>query len=66
MAIASGITRAAPAPWSDLAAISASTLPDLAHAIDARVNRKTPGGEHRPAQHLSAAPISSSTAKVRL
>jgi hypothetical protein len=68
MAIASGLTRAAPAPWADRAAISVSTLPDSAHAIDARVNRKMPAANiaRRLKRSPSAAPVSSSTAKVKL
>ncbi len=68
IAIASGITSAAPAPCADRAAISDSTLPDSAHTPEARANNAMPAANirRRPKRSPSAAPVSSRTAKVRL
>ena len=68
IAIASGITNAAPAPWTDRAAISVSTRPDSAHATEARVNRAMPAANirRRPKRSPRAAPVSSKTANVKL
>ena len=67
-AIASGITSAAPAPWTARAAISHAALPDSAHATDAATNSASPATNmrRRPKRSPSAAPVSSSTAKLRL
>jgi hypothetical protein len=45
--IASGITRAAPAPWTARAAISHPALPASAHAAEAATNRPRPGTNRR-------------------
>jgi len=68
IAIASGITSAAPAPCSARAAISAVALLASAQAADATTNRPIPAANmrRRPKRSPSAAPVSSSTAKVRL
>ena len=49
IAIASGITKAAPAPCAARAAISDAALPDSAHATDASANSADAGGKHRAA-----------------
>ena len=63
---ASGRTSAPPAPWAALAAISAPALGASAHAADAAVNkaRPTTSMRRRPSRSPSAAPVSSSTAKL--
>jgi hypothetical protein len=68
IAIASGITNAAPAPWADRAAINHPILPDSAQAVDATTNNPIPAANirRRPNRSPSAAPVSSRTAKVRL
>ena len=68
IAIASGITKAAPAPWTARAAISVAVLPDNAHPAEATANSRMPAANiaRRPNRSPSAAPVSSSTAKVRL
>ena len=67
-AIASGITRAAPAPWTARAAINHPALLASAHAADAAMNTPRPATNRRrrPKRSPSAAPVSSSTAKLRL
>ena len=68
IAIASGITSAAPAPCTDRAAISQPMLLDSAHAADATANNAMPAANirRRPKRSPSAAPVSSNTAKLRL
>ncbi|BAR54963.1 hypothetical protein ACVIWV_000489 [Bradyrhizobium diazoefficiens] len=68
IAIASGITSAAPAPCNARAAISAVALPASAQAADATTNRAIPAANmrRRSKRSPSAAPVKSSTAKVRL
>ena len=68
IAMATGITNAAPAPWADRAAISARMLVDSAQAIDASMNSAMPAANirRRPNRSPSAAPVSSNTAKLRL
>ncbi|MHC2510002.1 hypothetical protein ACVII1_005240 [Bradyrhizobium elkanii] len=68
IAIASGITSAAPAPCRARAAIRAAALPASAQAADATTNRPIPAANilRRPNRSPSAAPVRSSTAKVRL
>ncbi len=68
IAIASGITSAAPAPCAARAAISASALPAKAQATDASTNSAMPAANvlRRPNRSPRAAPVNSSTAKVRL
>ena len=67
-AVASGITSAAPAPWTARAAISQPALPASAHAADAATNSPRPATNRRrrPKRSPSAAPVSNSTAKLRL
>jgi hypothetical protein len=67
-AIASGITSAAPAPCTARAAISHSIPGATAHAADASVNSTRPATNSRlrPYRSPSAAPVSSSTARLRL
>ncbi len=67
-AIASGITSAAPAPWTARAAISQPMVGASAHAADAAVNSPRPATNirRRPKRSPSAAPVISSTAKLRL
>jgi hypothetical protein len=67
-AIASGITNAAPVPCAARAAISAPALADSAQAAEATTNSANPAANmrRRPNRSPSAAPVSSSTANVRL
>ena len=67
-AIASGITSAAPAPCTTLAAINQPTPGDRAQAADAAVNRARPQPNRRRRPHRSprAAPVISRTANVTL
>ena len=53
-AIASGMTSAAPAPWTARAAISAPMLPASAHAAEATTNKREASGEHAPAPEAVA------------
>ena len=64
----SGITSAAPAPWTARAAISRPTLGASAHAADASENSPSPAANsrRRPNRSPSAAPVISSTAKLSL
>ena len=68
IAIASGITMAAPAPCAARAAINQPALPASAQATDASTNRATPAANmpRRPKRSPNAAPVSSRTAKVKL
>ena len=68
IAIASGITMAAPAPCAARAAINQPVLPASAQATDASTNRATPAANmpRRPKRSPNAAPVSSRTAKVKL
>jgi hypothetical protein len=65
-ASASGSISAAPAPWTARAATSAAASGARAHAAEAAVNRPTPTASirRRPSRSPSAAPVSSSTAKL--
>jgi hypothetical protein len=65
---ASGITSAAPAPCTPRAAISQPGSGASAHAADAAANRVSPAVNmrRRPKRSPSAAPVISSTAKLRL
>ncbi len=65
-ASASGSITAAPAPCTALAAISTPALGDSAHAADAAVKIATPTASiaRLPSRSPSAAPVSSSTAKL--
>ena len=65
-ASASGSISAAPAPCTALAATSAPAFGARAHAAEAAVNRPTPAASmrRRPSRSPTAAPVSSSTAKV--
>ena len=67
-AIAIGMMSAAPAPWTARAAISHPTLPASAHATEAATNSTSPATNMRarPKRSPSAAPVSRSTAKLRL
>ncbi len=67
-AMPSGITNAAPAPCAARAAISARMLVDSAQATDEAMNSAMPAANRRrrPNRSPSAAPVSSSTAKLRL
>lgn len=67
-AIASGMTSAAPAPWTARAAISVPILLATAQAAEATTNNVRPAANmrRRPKRSPSAAPVSSSTAKLRL
>ena len=62
----SGITSAAPAPWTARAAISRPTLGASAHAADASENNPSPAANsrRRPNRSPSAAPVINSTAKL--
>ena len=64
----SGITSAAPAPWTARAAISSPTFGASAQAAEARAKRVSPTAyiRRRPSRSPSAAPVISSTAKLRL
>ena len=63
---ASGSTSAAPAPCTALAATSTPASGASAHPADAMVNRPIPNASMRcrPSRSPSAAPVSSSTAKL--
>ncbi len=65
---ASGITSAAPHPWMARATIRAPTLCASAQAADAATNspRPTTNRRRRPKRSPSAAPVISSTAKLRV
>jgi hypothetical protein len=65
---ASGITSAAPAPWTARATISQPMPGAAAQAADASVNRPIPAMNirRRPSRSPSAAPVNSSTAKLRM
>ena len=65
-ASAIGMMAAAPAPWTARAAISTPTLGASAHTADAAANRASPAAKtrRRPSMSPSAAPVSSSTAKL--
>src|SRR6266508_2296700 len=64
-ASASGMTKAAPAPWNVRAAMSTSTDGASAHAAEATVNSPSPAAKtrRRPYRSPRAAPVISSTAK---
>src|SRR6266540_1625946 len=66
-ASASGMTKAAPAPWNVRAAMSTSTDGASAHAAEATVNSPSPAAKtrRRPYRSPRAAPVISSTAKQR-
>ena len=68
IAIASGMTRAAPAPCAARLAISHPALTDNAQAADASTNNAIPLANirRRPKRSPSAAPVRSRTANVRL
>jgi len=65
---ASGITSAAPHPCTARAAISQPMLGDSEHAAEAAENRPRPATymRRRPKRSPSAAPVISSTAKLRV
>ena len=65
-ATASGSISAAPAPCTARAAISAAASGASAQAAEAAVNRAIPAASirRRPSRSPSAAPVSSSTAKL--
>ncbi|GAB3976922.1 hypothetical protein GCM10029978_065160 [Actinoallomurus acanthiterrae] len=67
-AIASGITSAAPHPWTARATISQAMPGAVAHAAEAAVNSPSPAANIRlrPNRSPSAAPVIRSTAKLRL
>ncbi len=67
-AIASGMMSAAPAPCTARAAISPAALVASAQATEAATNSPSPAVNmrRRPKRSPSAAPVSSSTAKLRL
>ncbi len=64
----SGRISAAPVPWTTRAAISAPTVPDSAAAADPPTNTARPAANmrRRPNRSPSAAPVMSSTAKLKL
>ena len=66
-AIASGTTSAAPTPCMARAAISQPIVGASAHAADAATNSPRPAANmrRRPKRSPSAAPVISSTAKLR-
>jgi hypothetical protein len=65
-ASASGITSAAPAPWTARAAISQPTSGERAHPAEAAASSPTPtqNVRRRPNRSPSTAPVMSSTAKL--
>ena len=63
-----GTTMAPPAPWRARAMMSVSMLVDIAASAEAAVKMARPmtNSRRRPKRSPSAAPVSSSTAKVRV
>jgi len=67
-ASASGMTSAAPAPWTARAAISVPTEGASAHATEARLNNASPAANtaRRPSRSPSAAPVRMRQAKLNV